>query len=255
MVTQDNPITETDIDTLIGLINTEENIRTTDGSGYTDIAGVAADALVLGAKFQEMVTRLGEVNTEHCYCQAYVDMETHSGGVGISITSSIDDYHYGECNCNGDCGCNLDSIYCTVDCLDKTCICESQCTCNLQYTYYEVDFIVAAEINEINSDITNMAAQCDCDSFICSCETACTCVGNQTCSCDYNCVCNGVCSCNLDRKLCSVYCVNKSYLCPSNCGCFSQNTCPANQTCGCDADCSCNTDCTCDEVCNCEYGG
>ncbi len=269
-------VTESEIDNIISAINSEENTRTAGGSGYGDLGDVSPDANVVGQKFKDMVTRLGEVNSEHCYCQGQGSIATHNGGVGISITSSGGDYDAGSdeitagnineivtdinnlvaqcdcdgyscacevyCNCETYCSCNY---YCTCDyyCIcDNQCTCQTNCTCDTRCVcYYNCTC-------DYNQQITCGCNTFDCPEFeclVCTCNRRAICTCQSQCNCQTNCDCDTNCGCNRDCS-CDYNCVcNTVDSCQVNC------TCDTNQT----ISCTCNNDCTCDDRCNCEYGG
>ena len=89
------------------------------------------------------------------------------------------------------------------------------------------DLICAAEINEIEADIDALVAECDCNSYACTCDTNCTCHTNC------NCVSHCPAYCNPNWKI-------------LECSCYWY--------CSCNLDCGCHWYCICDLNCQCEYG-
>jgi len=244
MVTSPNEVLETDIDTIIADINTEENLRSAGGTPYTDIAGVAAGGEIFLAKFIEMLDRNIEINAEHCYCQGQGSIETHNGGSGISLTASASDF--GSCSCNTLCGCNTEGCscegVCTVDpgCgCDVQCPCNAHCDCETQCNCEVQGNIEAADINKIIADRLALYNQCNCDTYSCICETNDNWTGSPTCG-------N-----NNHAQWCSQFtdCCANNKVCSNNVVCINQSVCTNNTV------CTCDNDCTCDDVCSCEYGG
>jgi hypothetical protein len=247
MVTSPNKVLASDINTLIGNINTEENLRTTGGSGYTDLTTVSVGNNVNMQSFIDTIDRNIEINAVHCYCQGQGSIETHNGGVPLSLTALKSDF--GTCGCNLNCDCEtyiICSFYCDCDTnggcgvdlcgCDSFCGCDEVCTCEVQAGTKVID---DGGINKIVSDITSLVAQCDCNSYACTCETYQYNTGTPTCT-------N-----NTYAQVCPEYsdCCPNNKRCTNNAVCINQSVCTNNTVCSCDYDCSC------DEVCSCEYGG
>jgi hypothetical protein len=131
-------------------------------------------------------------------------------------------------------------------------------------TPHAIDQGVIEMFRYYDNDIDVMAAQCQCDGFVCTCD------GNQSfspCTCQVNCPCQSQgCSCNNMCDCQSMHCgvdfpcrcdciCECDPFCGCNNGCQCVDQCSCDIDCSCDNDCTCDVDCTCDDVCNCEFGG
>lgn len=215
------------------IITKINNEENSRGVGLSDLGSVSQYAKVLGQKFKDMVSRNNSINAHHCYCES--DGARDPGDTTKTGTTLTLTASSGD--------------------------------------YDAGDKITAGNINEIDSDIDSLVAQCDCntysqdicscDSYSCGCQSDCTCVGNCSCegncTCNYDCQCNGVCQCDTWR--CNIYCVDVQYycVCESRCQCeTNQVLCSCFYDCGnncsCNSySCGCQSDCDCDKVCTCEY--
>lgn len=104
--------------------------------------------------------------------------------------------------------------------------------------------LTATLIGIVNTNVTKLAAQCNCNTFTATycCNSQCTCNNN-------NCV-NGCCNGNC----CNGQCVNNSYNC-CNGNCCNNNVC-GNGCCNaqcCNTVASCASVCTCNSNCSCEF--
>lgn len=209
------------------IITKINNEENSRGVGLSDIGSVSQYAKILGQKFKDMVNRNTSINNHHCYCEA-------DAGRDAGDTTKT--------------GTTLSLTASTGD--------------------YDVgDGISAANINEIDTDIDNLVAQCDCDTYAqstgCSCNTVCTCEGDcscvsQGCGCNTDCLCDDYsCSCNIDVcGSCSGHCALVCS-CELNCTCQNQGCgtyCACNtDTSSCGNNCDCNTfACTCESQCTCQ---
>ncbi|KKN90790.1 hypothetical protein LCGC14_0223730 [marine sediment metagenome] len=142
--------------------------------------------------------------------------------------------------------------------------------------------MLASQLTTLETDIDNLVAQCDCDTYVCSCvgncttvctcnTNVCTCVGNCTsvCSCNTNvCTCVSQCGCNTNVCTCvsqgcacntirTPECLDWTFICgcqSQGCSCNQLCTC-VNQGCGCNQLCTCVSNviaqCTCNQLCTC----
>ena len=124
--------------------------------------------------------------------------------------------------------------------------------------------ITASDIAKVNTDITNLENQCNCNSNICT---------TVSCGCNSNgCTCNAsVCTCNATSSYCSgnAYscscqyvcdnCYNQGsiyysfYICTCNGVCSCVPNCNAQNTCYSHSACYSHTTCTCNTTCQCEF--
>lgn len=119
--------------------------------------------------------------------------------------------------------------------------------------------VLATPIGIVNTNITKLAAQCNCDTFVatncCNAQTSCAAdYCNQSgCKCNGNANGNGCGNC-CNGQCCNVECVNNSYNCCNSNKCINGANCYncCNSQC-CNGVCSCNNVCTCNLNCSCEF--
>lgn len=154
-----------------------------------DIATVSANAKISASTFEDMADRLVNINTIHCYCEA--DGDRDPGDTTKTGTTLTLTSDKADHNAN--------------------------------------DPIRASKIQELDTDIDSLVAQCSCDTYACSCDLNCDC--DDVCSNNTDCSNNTVCSNNID-------CSNNT-VCSNNTNCSCNNDCPSD--CGCQSE-SCDTE-------------
>lgn len=231
MVSTGDYIDDTQIDTLVGKINNEEDDRL-DNNDYLSVN--RGDEITFSnwdGWFEANVL----INNAHCYCEAHGPIVTHNGGSEITLRA---------CGCDTVCSCESVSVGgCGSDCVEADVTWEGSSNDEVKASYY----------NNLYNDIDEMDSQCDCDGYACSCETNCgnNCSCNSECGCDSDCVCVGNCDCQTHPECtcdndCGNDCgCNTQCACESDCTCVGNCDCQSNPNCYCDSDCTCNTDCSC----------
>ncbi len=231
---------------------------------------ISKGSVITASDLNALVTKINNEDTRRGSASPVGSSATKGDEVGYVLGLDIETIMYGvinqhHCYCEADGGVEVHNG--GVDAPDTT--------------PHAIDSGKIEMFRYYDNDIDVMAAQCDCDSFACSCvaqcscqtfcncesnctcETACNCnsgncSGQHLCSCDTNCTCNTDCLCDT-LCLCNSHwfdmCGDEWWHCICDADCPANCTCELNSSfyCECEDVCGCNTHCICDNLCGCNY--